>query len=136
MVNGVKQPLPGLVSRRADEKRLFLKSGGEKKPLEDEISRQDKVTWLEGYRGENKKTVVVAWNGSEVVEILALEKFNKELLASVFPQYKNARYYVTAPANKPIPPGERISVSNISDCLLYTSPSPRDSRRSRMPSSA
>jgi Putative peptidoglycan-binding domain-containing protein len=122
VVNGVKQPLPGLVSRRADEKRLFLKSGGEKKPLEDEISRQDKVTWLEGYRGENKKTVVVAWNGSEVVEILALEKFNKELLASVFPQYKNARYYVTAPANKPIPPGERISVSNISD--IYSAGEP------------
>ena len=26
--------------------------------------------------------------------------------------------------------------NNLSDCLLYTSPSPRDSRRSRMPSSA
>jgi Phage-related lysozyme (muraminidase) len=30
VVNGVKQSLPGLVSRRADEKRLFLKAGGEK----------------------------------------------------------------------------------------------------------
>ena len=27
-------------------------------------------------------------------------------------------------------------VSSVSDCLLYTSPSPRDMRRSRMPSSA
>ena len=27
-------------------------------------------------------------------------------------------------------------VKNYSDCLLYTSPSPRDMRRSRMPSSA
>ena len=28
------------------------------------------------------------------------------------------------------------SVTQFSDCLLYTSPSPRDMRRSRMPSSA
>ena len=30
----------------------------------------------------------------------------------------------------------RIQVPNIEDCLLYTSPSPRDNRVSRMPSSA
>ena len=29
-----------------------------------------------------------------------------------------------------------ISSSNLLDCLLYTSPSPRDKRQSRMPSSA
>ena len=33
------------------------------------------------------------------------------------------------------PGGEILSVQNIS-CLLYTSPSPRDKRQSRMPSSA
>ena len=33
--------------------------------------------------------------------------------------------------------GERIVVKNaLPGCLLYTSPSPRDMRRSRMPSSA
>ncbi|MDJ0552877.1 MAG: glycoside hydrolase family protein [Microcoleaceae cyanobacterium MO_207.B10] len=115
VVNGVKQPLPGLVSRRADEKRLFLTSGGEKKPLGGEVSLQDKVTWLEGYRDENKKTVVVAWQQGTVIEILTLEKFDKELFASVFPQYKNASYFVIAPANKPIPAGERISISDVSD---------------------
>ncbi|MDJ0517043.1 MAG: glycoside hydrolase family protein [Trichodesmium sp. MO_231.B1] len=115
VVGGVKVPLPGLVSRRADERRLFLKSGGEEKPFEGEISEQDKVTWLEGYRDENKKTVVVAWNQGEVVEILTLEKFDKNLLASIFPQYKNATYFVIAPANKPIPAGERTSVFNLSD---------------------
>ena len=31
---------------------------------------------------------------------------------------------------------ERIDVGLIGDCLLYTSPSPRDRTRSRMPSSA
>ena len=29
-----------------------------------------------------------------------------------------------------------LSIKNLSDCLLYTSPSPRDRTRSRMPSSA
>ena len=32
--------------------------------------------------------------------------------------------------------GNKNSLSPITSCLLYTSPSPRDSRRSRMPSSA
>ena len=31
---------------------------------------------------------------------------------------------------------EIISTDNIDSCLLYTSPSPRDKRQSRMPSSA
>ena len=30
----------------------------------------------------------------------------------------------------------RVKLVHIDDCLLYTSPSPRDMRRSRMPSSA
>ena len=30
----------------------------------------------------------------------------------------------------------KLKVVNIRDCLLYTSPSPRDKRQSRMPSSA
>ena len=36
------------------------------------------------------------------------------------------------------PPAARLILksANISNCLLYTSPSPRDMRRSRMPSSA
>ena len=32
--------------------------------------------------------------------------------------------------------GYKAVTSNLSDCLLYTSPSPRDRTRSRMPSSA
>ena len=30
----------------------------------------------------------------------------------------------------------KFSINNVSDCLLYTSPSPRDAHESRMPSSA
>ena len=29
-----------------------------------------------------------------------------------------------------------VNLANLTDCLLYTSPSPRDKRQSRMPSSA
>ena len=29
-----------------------------------------------------------------------------------------------------------VAVADVNDCLLYTSPSPRDKRQSRMPSSA
>ena len=32
--------------------------------------------------------------------------------------------------------GKDITTNNVMDCLLYTSPSPRDKRQSRMPSSA
>ena len=38
--------------------------------------------------------------------------------------------------HKDDPLGERIELKNLNSCLLYTSPSPRDQRGSRMPSSA
>ena len=42
----------------------------------------------------------------------------------------------TATAFATIPAGGGIDVAVVYDCLLYTSPSPRDQRGSRMPSSA
>ena len=33
-------------------------------------------------------------------------------------------------------PGYRVQLASLLSCLLYTSPSPRDKRQSRMPSSA
>ena len=38
--------------------------------------------------------------------------------------------------NNQAPPPEEKELDKVKDCLLYTSPSPRDMRRSRMPSSA
>ena len=35
-----------------------------------------------------------------------------------------------------VPEGEAIGTNRITACLLYTSPSPRDRQKSRMPSSA
>ena len=40
------------------------------------------------------------------------------------------------PHNTPIGDGGQIQTSSYRACLLYTSPSPRDRTRSRMPSSA
>ena len=42
---------------------------------------------------------------------------------------------VTDPSGA-VMPGVKITVTNTDTCLLYTSPSPRDRTRSRMPSSA
>ena len=56
--------------------------------------------------------------------LLAYIWFNTELLYEITPVYS-----VTTFANP-------ISTTNLSNCLLYTSPSPRDLSTSRMPSSA
>ena len=37
---------------------------------------------------------------------------------------------------KKVPKGKLMTINQIRNCLLYTSPSPRDRTRSRMPSSA
>ena len=46
------------------------------------------------------------------------------------------RLYRLADDPWPVESGDYVEVSMISVCLLYTSPSPRDRTRSRMPSSA
>ena len=54
--------------------------------------------------------------------ILGIESSCDETAASVAEDYTKIRSNVVA--------------SQVKDCLLYTSPSPRDKRQSRMPSSA
>jgi lysozyme len=110
MVNGVKTKLQGLVNRRNDEKALFLKTGGDGTPVIIEKSIQVSVTWLEAYQDGND-TVLVAWNGANVVEILTLESRDKNTLNMVMQQYKNANDIVLAPQGKAIPAGDRIRVS-------------------------
>ena len=59
---------------------------------------------------------------SRKISDLAEEKLQKEFEATLNPK------------DEPIPESELIKLVN--DCLLYTSPSPRDRQKSRMPSSA
>ncbi|MBD2499629.1 glycoside hydrolase family protein [Anabaena azotica] len=110
--NGEKIVLPGLTNRRKDEKALFEKTSGEGTPLEKaEESLQNKVTWLEGYRDNgDDKTIIVARNGADVVEILVLESPGKENLITVLRQYPNAENFLLAPSGKAVPDGERIVI--------------------------
>ena len=115
--NGQLVTLPGLVNRRKEERALFEKSGGQATPIDTETSPQDKVTWLEGYR-DGEKNVIVARNGSEVIEILTLESHLKEDLIAVLQQYKNALNFHFAPNGKTIPSGDRIAVATKEKSIL------------------
>ena len=52
------------------------------------------------------------------------------------PKHVNALEEKYKEEAKQEPHAKRLDPDNIKDCLLYTSPSPRDRQKSRMPSSA
>jgi lysozyme len=110
IVDGVKQSLPGLVRRRAEEKALFEMVGNEGQVVSLEPSAKDKATWLEIYRDPDGKSIVAAWNGSELVELVGLDRAIKEDLASVLMQYKNAKNVLVAPPNKPLPDAKLVTL--------------------------
>src|SRR5919199_1809707 len=111
-VNGVLTVLPGLVTRRGEEKALFesTETGGTPIEVDTTPSPQEEVTWLESYR-DGDKNVIVARKGEKVIEIITLERPNKEDLIAVLQQYPNANNVHIAPVGSTIPPGERISFS-------------------------
>ena len=51
-------------------------------------------------------------------------------------QVTNNRIVIVAPKHHQSGCGHRVNIRTVIPCLLYTSPSPRDRTRSRMPSSA
>ena len=53
-----------------------------------------------------------------------------------FSAVNDERNYVRAESKKPHGPYVADAYADVDDCLLYTSPSPRDATLSRMPSSA
>ena len=62
----------------------------------------------------------------------SLSAFNGEITTD---EYGNASGLIVVPAG--LPPSENATwTGDVDTCLLYTSPSPRDNRTSRMPSSA
>ena len=71
---------------------------------------------------ENKIYSLVNFNSEEYLKLSKLHK-NEEL----------NQHYLN---NIPIAVKDLIDVKDLKTCLLYTSPSPRDRTRSRMPSSA
>jgi hypothetical protein len=50
--------------------------------------------------------------------------------------FANNKQYIVERENLIDELGNKISINEYDSCLLYTSPSPRDRTRSRMPSSA
>ena len=70
------------------------------------------------------------------VEILILRNllYNEEYLRKVIPFIKAD--YFEDPHQKIVFEEVKNFVDQYNDCLLYTSPSPRDRQKSRMPSSA
>ena len=107
IVNGIKQELPGLTTRRARERELFLKVKGEGSAIKVEESPRDKVTLVEGYH-QDDKDVIVAWNKDQVVEIVTLDNSAKDNWVALLRQYPHAVNFQVAPGGKPIPDGERI----------------------------
>jgi len=112
--DGVKVPLQGLTNRRQEEKALFEKKDAEGVPLpQAEPSPQSQVTWLEGYReAGSDNTIVVARNGSTVVEILVLDSADKTDLIAVLNQYPNAKNFLLAPPGQGVPAGDRIQIQH------------------------
>ena len=70
----------------------------------------------------NEKTVVVGGSYTDLINDLVNPQFNADLMR-----------YVVCMKNLS---GEGLNLNGSIGCLLYTSPSPRDKRQSRMPSSA
>jgi lysozyme len=120
-VNGVLTVLPGLVTRRAEEKALFesTETGGTPIEVDTTPSPQEEVTWLESYR-DGDKNVIVARKGEKVIEIITLDRPNKEDLIAVLQQYPNANNFHVAPKEKNIPSEERISFSGKAQPIIST----------------
>jgi lysozyme len=109
-VNGVKKVLPGLTRRRADERALFERVGGEGSPMAVEPSPQDRVTRIEGYR-DGGSNVIAAFAGETIIEILEFGITAVGDLIETVRQYKNASVFEFAPAGRKIPAGPRIAVT-------------------------
>jgi lysozyme len=108
-IDGVKVEIPGLTNRRQAEKQLFESDARPGEPIVPKPTPQEEATWLEAYNDQGK-TVIVAWKGSEVMEILELGSASKTMLTEAIQQYPRASNLLIAAPGKRIPPGERIPV--------------------------
>ena len=87
------------------------------------LELSEKLNQLRTQAKDNELFVMIA---SEPRDLLSLELMEAAIKKTVASKH---RCIFIAPEPPPIP-------DNFSDCLLYTSPSPRDRQKSRMPSSA
>ncbi len=88
-IDGVKQVLPGLVSRRADETALFKKKTRPGKPIAPPESKQDAVDRLRAFR-DGDDNLIVAYAGNRVVEVHRLATSLKEDFIDLLALYPRA----------------------------------------------
>ena len=85
------------------------------------------------YRIKRIDTMVKSWGlerDHDLIASLPLDKkINDEFLVKI-------RLYVSKALNFQYENNNELFMEKVNNCLLYTSPSPRDRTRSRMPSSA
>ena len=143
--------------RDLDKTRTKAVGGGKTAPVKDYKPRKDIGTNKPRSRTQQqpeKERGSAALSPREAQRKAALErraakkgaktKTADELLSkkkkTVSPKYKPVKTtgYTTAERQKITRAGQRLvkDIKQGKDCLLYTSPSPRDKRQSRMPSSA
>ena len=79
-----------------------------------------------GNLGENNELVAIKSSGVSLLRVL-LPLFIVSIILTFFAFYSNNNF---------VPKANLKALSLLYDCLLYTSPSPRDLKLSRMPSSA
>jgi lysozyme len=108
-IDGVKVEIPGLTNRRHAEKWLFESAAQPGEPIVLKPTPQKEATWLEAFHDQGK-TVIVAWKGADVMEILELDSNSKTLLTEAVQHYPHASNLVIAAPGRQIPPGERIPV--------------------------
>ena len=65
-----------------------------------------------------------------------VEKDERRETLSEMARYLNTNFIISTIDTEYLVNIEKGSVTNVQDCLLYTSPSPRDRQKSRMPSCA
>lgn len=107
-IDGIKQVLPGLVNRRADEAALFKKQTAQGKPIDTPVSKQDGIDSLKAFRTETTN-LIVAFNGASAVEIVRLESSRKEDFIDLLKLYPSAHTLeLAAPGEEP-PDGEIIA---------------------------
>ena len=100
----------------------------------------DTVVYAKGFQrelGEDVLPFILAKEKPDLILTLCNEwTLNADWWASLAAQH-NAKLVCWSPVEQsPIPPKVKQSPKHTQHCLLYTSPSPRDRQKSRMPSSA
>ena len=92
---------------------------------------------------ESDFDIIISCGRKSVIPSIFLKKFNRKKIKNIHVQDPKVNFknfdYIISPEHDDLK-GDNILSSkgaiHYLTCLLYTSPSPRDSRRSRMPSSA